>query len=270
MILRRLTLGLLIVALTTGGSACMPEQTDQVLDDGHPIDPVETALPANLPFPPDEVEQTWPLAGGRILIARRTPHIVRHYVATDDACEQITGINRARVHEIAEDAVTFICHGETDNSFISFPYHLIYYLSAGLTETRSVFLDETREVEFGGWFTDGLLLKNVALDDNRVSFAFGSDPEKLPSGLNQNIPRTTISWDEARSAFIIAFQGTVPTPDFTRQSISAPAPASLPSVHITHTGGATQAVVRLPSPRPYTAHYTFGLEPTLTVVWKAR
>jgi hypothetical protein len=276
---RALVATVLVVVCLTGSLGCDRDAGKDKAVSGEP--PIKhsgepswpTSLPgtSRLPFPPNEIERTWPVGPDKTLIALRVgePEFdICYLLAAEGDCRPIVGVvSKAEVRSVSPTAIEFICHGTDDTPFVAFPYLLIYDVPTGKTERCPLFRDPRQPTEFGFEAEKGgRLLSSVSSEQGTVEVQFGTAPKMLAAyaGPVGWVPRTFVQWDSERGGLTLCFRGTDPVPEVVCQ-VAGLAGGCLLGASLERSGGDTLLLLRLDQPRDYYITHSYGVQCTMTV-----
>ena len=232
-----------------------------------------TTLPGttSLPFPPGEVEKTWPVGPDKTLIAHREGEpefCICYLLAANGGCTPIVGTaSEAEVRAVSPTAIEFVCHGGGGGPFVSFPYLAIYDVATGTTEERHLFRDPRQPIQFGFESDDGgRLLTSISMEEGAVALQFATAPEVLAAyaGPVGWVPRTLVQWDDGRASLTLRFTGTEPVPAAVSR-VAGLAGGCVLSASLERCNGDTLLSLRLDQPRQYYITHTYGDVATMTV-----
>jgi len=232
-----------------------------------------TTLPGttSLPFPPGEVEKTWPVGPDKTLIAHREGEpefCICYLLAANGGCTPIVGTaSEAEVRAVSPTVIEFVCHGGGGGPFVSFPYLAIYDVATGKTEERHLFRDPRQPIQFGFESDDGgRLLTSISMEEGAVALQSATAPEVLAAyaGPVGWVPRTLVQWDDGRASLTLRFTGTEPVPAAVSQ-LAGLEGGCLLSASLERCDGGTLLSLRLDQPRQYYITHTYGDVATMTV-----
>ncbi len=159
-----------------------------------------------LPFPREEISQSWDVGDGVVLIERasnRDHWFYLHGWHKDKAVCIIFPDDSAVFQGREGDSLVFLGRGGYDTANYDFPYRLFFKLDTGSLEREGMYLPLNRSVAFGksGWQQD---LVGLEVGDKEIIFDFlPREGEVLAGG--QNFPLTTINYLEDSGELVLRF-----------------------------------------------------------------
>jgi len=276
----RRALPLALIMAVAAASACAPNgaspasqasrdrrdaaEPQEEAEDAHRLSAVRIALPLESD---EEIERAWAVSDDKtLLLSRWGSDSMTYYIVT---AKPVAGAaNRPELRHISPNRIEFLCRGEGDIPFESFPYVTVYDIEADDWTRRDVWRDPRDALRFGGLPVQGHELTNVWIEDGAVSLRFRTIPEAMPSlgGPITRIPQTLAEWDAEEKALVLHLQGTR-----LAEGVSAQAGAIEPEGFVTgcsvEAGSKGESVVHvvLTECALYNAAYTFGEPRTMTV-----
>ena len=232
-----------------------------------------TSIPGTgtLPFPPNEIERTWPVGPDKTLVAQRLTEnefdLCYHLAAHGQCTTIVEAMYGAEVQSVSPSSIQFVCHRYNDTPFIAFPYLLIYDVASGTKEEHHLPHPPGQAVEFGGWGIEkGQLLTLIELAQGGVKIQFGTAKETLPAypGPIPYIPHTAAQWSSERGALTLRFRGTEPVPAAVEE-VATIAGGCLLSASLDCDGNDALLSLYLDQPREYYITHTYGAPCTMTV-----
>ena len=251
-----------------GSTAPVEPPTDRISESYWPI-----SLPGTttLPFPPSEIEKTWPIGPDKTLVARREGEhefCICYLLAAEGKCKPIVGTSsEAEVRSASAASIEFICHGAGGRPVVSFPYLLTYDVATGKTDEGPLARDPREPVEFGFESEKGgRLLTAIAIESGAVRLEFGTSAAMLPenAGAVGWVPWTTVEWDSQRGAMTLRFRGTEPATGVVEQAAGLTGGPVL-GASLERCGSDCVLLLRSDSPRQYHITHPYCEPCTMTV-----
>jgi uncharacterized protein YlzI (FlbEa/FlbD family) len=160
----------------------------------------------NLPFRPDELENTWEFPEGLLLERVGDSDHVFYFYADREAKMIVGTAYNAEFEKREGDELYFISQG-TETPHIAFPRRVIYNLKTGASKEETMVLDVQTKTFFGVC-SPVRLLRNFEAGENDITVIFGTKDEAKTGGPVIWGPFTETFFDENSHTISFSFFGT--------------------------------------------------------------